>query len=65
MRLCKAESLGLNHVTFNNSRDQLTAARIRGSKRVRSNSERGRDWLEGLMPVIEDWHAKRCFLMVR
>lgn len=44
--------------------DQLTAARVRGSKRVRSNSQRGCDRLEGLVPVVEDWHAKGCFLTV-
>ena len=41
--------------------DQLTAARVRGSKRVRGNSERGIERLEGLQPVIEDWHAKTTF----
>ena len=42
----------------------MTAARVRGSKRVRSNSQRGRDRLEGLIPVVEDWHAKGCLLTV-
>lgn len=44
--------------------DQLTAARGRGSKRIRSNSTRGKDRLEGLEPIIEDWHAKVCLLGV-
>ncbi len=44
--------------------DQLTAVRARGSKRVRYNSLRGKDRLEGLEPVIEDWHAKVCLLGV-
>ena len=44
--------------------DQMTAARARGSQRVRSNSERGKDRLEGLQPVVEDWHAKVCLLGV-
>ena len=44
--------------------DQLTAKRARGSQHIRSNSLRGRDRLEGLKPVIEDWHAKVCFLSV-
>ena len=43
----------------------MTVARVRGSKQVRSNSERGQDRLEGLVPVVEDWHAKGCFLTVR
>lgn len=42
----------------------MTAARIRSSQRVRCNSERGRDRLEGLQPVCEDWHAKVCLLRV-
>lgn len=44
--------------------DQLTAARARGSKRVRSNSENPKERLEGLLPVCEDWHAKQCLLGV-
>ena len=42
----------------------MTVARFRGSQQVRSNSERGLDRLEGLQPVIEDWHAKVCLLGV-
>ena len=44
--------------------DQLTAARARGSQCVRSNSERGKDQLQGLQAVVEDWHCKVCFLGV-
>lgn len=44
--------------------DQLTAARARGSQQIRCNSERGKDRLEGLQPVVEDWHAKVCLLGV-
>ena len=44
--------------------DQLTVERARGSKRVRSNSSRGRDRLEGLLPVVEDWHSKVVLLKV-
>ena len=44
--------------------DQMTAARTRGSKRIRSNSLRGKERLEGLVPVVEDWHAKVCLLGV-
>ena len=44
--------------------DQLTAKRARGSQYVRSNSLRGKDRLEGLKPVVEDWHAKVCLLGV-
>ena len=45
--------------------DQLTVTRVWGSKQVRNNSERKQDCLEGLVPVVEDWHAKWCFLTVR
>ena len=45
--------------------DQLTAARIRGAHRVVRNSNNGQERLEGLVPVVEDWHAKVCFLQVR
>ena len=45
--------------------DQLTAARVRGADRVMGNSNNGQERLEGLVPVVEDWHAKVCFLQVR
>lgn len=44
--------------------DQLTVERASGSKKERSNESRGVERLEGLIPVIEDWHAKVCFLKV-
>ena len=45
--------------------DQMTVARIRGSKGVVSNSQSGTGRLEGLVPVVEDWHTKMCLLEVR
>ena len=33
----------------------------RGAQRIRQNSQ---SRLEGLIPVVEDWHAKGCFLGV-
>ena len=45
--------------------DQLTVARARGSQRIRKNSECGKERLEGLIPVCEDWHTKLCLLGVR
>ena len=45
-----------HHVLFGG--DQLTAKRARGSQYVRSNSLRGKERLEGLKPVVEDWHTK-------
>ena len=44
--------------------DQLTAARARGTQRIRSNSERPLDRLEGLEPCCEDWDAKGVLLRV-
>ncbi len=44
--------------------DQLTAKRARGSQGIRSNSERGKERLEGLLPIVEDWHAKVVLLGV-
>ena len=45
--------------------DQLTVARARGTQRIRTNSDREKDGLKGLVPVCEDWHAKLCLLQVR
>ena len=45
--------------------DQLTVARVHGSQRIRKNSERGKEHLEGLTPVCEDWHTKLCLLGVK
>ena len=45
--------------------DQLTCARIRSSQKIRENSPTGSAArLEGLIPVIEDWHAGVCFMQV-
>lgn len=44
--------------------DQLTAERATGTKRSIDNENRAVDRLEGLVPVIEDWHAKVSFLKV-
>jgi len=38
--------------------NQLTAVHARGGQNIRSNLERGRDSLQGLIPVIEEWHMK-------
>ena len=44
--------------------DQLTAARIRGSQRIRLNSERTLHKLTAFEAVCEDWHAKGILLCV-
>ena len=44
--------------------DQLTVARARGAQRTRENSESASECLQGLIPVVEDWHAKQCLMGV-
>ena len=44
--------------------DQLTVARIRGAQRIRANSESASGRLQGFVPMVEDWHAKQCFMGV-
>ena len=44
--------------------DQLTAARIRGAKQAKSNSVTAAKRLDGLFPVIEDWHTMVVLLEV-
>ena len=51
-----------HHILFGG--DMLTGKRARGSKYVRSNSTRGLDRLEGLLPVAKDWHTNVCLLGV-
>ena len=41
--------------------DQLTAERIRGCKRTKSNSTTAKERLEGLEPVMEDWHRRPLY----
>lgn len=40
----------------------MTCARIHGAQR--RNMKTGSVRLEGVIPVIEDWHAKVCFMQV-
>ena len=47
--------LQLHHVLLGG--DQLTVAEMCGAQRIRRNSYSGRDRVEGLVPVAEDWHA--------
>ena len=44
--------------------DQLTRRRIETAKDMRRNSTTPAAKLKGLMPVCEDWHAKKVFLEV-
>ena len=50
------------HILFGG--DQLTVARARGAQGVLCNSHNGFDRLKGLVPVVEDWHAKVTFMKV-
>ena len=42
----------------------LSAKRARGAQHIRENSDRKRHCLEGIIPIIEDWHAKMCLVGV-
>ena len=44
--------------------DQLTVARARGAIRAMANAVNPIKRLEGLIPVVEDWHAKVIILEV-
>ena len=44
--------------------DQVTVSRVRGCQRIRMNSITPQGTLQGLQPVVEDWHAKMCLLTV-
>jgi len=44
--------------------DQLTAARARSGSSARADHSSSGKRLSGLLPVIEDWHAKMCYLKV-
>ena len=44
--------------------DQLTVARARGAKALRSNEDTSVKRLEGFIPVVEDRHARQTLLKV-
>lgn len=56
------ESQEVHRVLFGG--DQLTAERIRGCRRSRSNADKPACQLNGLLPDIEDWHSKVALLKV-
>ena len=45
--------------------DQLTVARARGSISIREDHDSNVQRLDGIIPVVEDWHAKQCLLKVQ
>ena len=51
-----------NHVLVGG--DQLTVSRIRSAQQIRKNSNDLEERLEGLVPFIQDWHSKLCFMQV-
>ena len=44
--------------------DQLTAARIRGTQALRVTQDKAADRLQGLIPVVEDWHSRMALVDV-
>lgn len=44
--------------------DQLTAQRARAAKLSMAGESTSKERLEGLVPVIEDWHTKQALLVV-
>lgn len=59
-------------ITFDDTRfwqvlfggDQLTVARIRGTQALRDTQDSPEDRLEGVTPVVEDWHTRMTLLKV-
>lgn len=44
--------------------DQLTVCRSRGAKSARCNDDQPVERLDGLQPVVEDWHARMTLMRV-
>ena len=44
--------------------DQLTVARARSAQSLRATHDSAKERLEGLHPVIEDWHARMTLMKV-
>ena len=44
--------------------DQLTVARVCGTQYLRDSEDKQVDHYEGLIPTIEDWHARMIILKV-
>lgn len=44
--------------------DQLTVARIRGVQALRDTEAKRKDRFEGIIPVVEDWHARMILMKV-
>ena len=44
--------------------DQLTVVRIHGTQPLRDSHDKLTDRLEGLLPVVEDWHTRMVLMKV-
>lgn len=44
--------------------DQLTVARTRGTQALRDTEETALNRLQGIVPIVEDWHTRMIFLKV-
>ena len=44
--------------------DQMTCVRARTAKLLRSSHDNPENALYGIVPVVEDWHARMCLLRV-
>lgn len=44
--------------------DQLTVARARAAQALRMSHNTPQDRLEGIIPVVEDWHARMTLMRV-
>lgn len=44
--------------------DQLTVARARGAQALRVTEDTPLDRLEGIIPVVEDWHTRMTLMRV-
>ena len=67
LTLSNGSSESYNDTTFHEilfGGDQLTVARARGTKTMRCTHDRATDRLEGLTPVVEDWHTRMTVMKV-
>ncbi len=59
--LPNGSSLAIDNTQFHKillGGDQLTVARVRGTQALRFSEEKAVDRLEGVIPLVEDWHTR-------
>ena len=44
--------------------DQLTVARAKGAQAMMASHDRPSDHLEGIIPIVEDWHSRMTLMRV-